>query len=91
MGGDKSSMSITTVPTRTSQTRGGTPTNKGSQATPGVVCQQGADWSRGTACYPQSFVRLVGHRDVALRASPSIVPKHNTPIRRPVPNDTPIG
>lgn len=63
----------------------------GSRSTPGVVCQQGQDWSRGTVCIPQKFVRLIGHRDPASRPSSPLGTRVLTAPSRRAPTDTPIG
>ena len=66
-------------------------TNVYSRPTPGVMCQQGQDWSRGTACIPQKFVRLVGHRDADHRPSSPLATRVLTPNKALAPTDTPIG
>ena len=62
-----------------------------SRPTPGVMCQQGQDWSRGTECIPQKFVRLVGHRDPEKQRSSPLGMRVLTSRKKQAPSDTPIG
>ena len=58
---------------------------------PGAMCEQGQDWSRGNACVPQKFVRLVGHRDPDARPTTPLPQRPMRTSKKTLPSDTPIG
>ena len=58
---------------------------------PGMMCEQGQDWSRGMACLPQKLVHLVGYRDPGKRPSLPLPVRPMGLPKKPIPSDTPIG
>lgn len=63
----------------------------GRYQTPGVMCQQGQDWSRPTVSFPQKLVQLVGYRDPDARPSSPLPRRPMAVPKKQMPSDTPIG